>query len=117
MEEVGPRAQGAAGVDEIAHIDVTHSDNAVERSIDLLKGLQRLQLFHVSLHGFNGRLICIVGSHSVVYILLSYCVGLQQAQIASFSDLCELEIGFGGGQIATRLLQLLVNFWCVDLSE
>src|SRR3981081_370326 len=101
MEEVGPRAQGAAGVDEIAHIDVSHSDNAVERSIDFLEGLQRLQLLYVGLHGFNGRLICIVSSHSVVYILLSYCVGLQQAQVAGLSDLCKLEIGSRSGQIPT----------------
>src|SRR5712664_109215 len=100
MEEVGPRAWGATRVDEIAYVDIAHSNNAVERSIDLLEGLQRLELLYIRVIGLDDGVVGIVCAGGVVDILLRNCIALQQLLVAILGDLREPEIGLCCGEVA-----------------
>jgi hypothetical protein len=49
-------------VDQVADVGVAGGDDAVERSIDLLEGLQPLELLYIRLIGFDDGSIGIVGA-------------------------------------------------------
>ena len=70
-------AATAAGINQVANIRVTRRHNAIKWSVNLFKRLQCLKLFDIGLAGVDDRLVCVVGTHCVVDILLGDSVGFQ----------------------------------------
>jgi len=60
VKEIGFHTATATGVDQVADIGVSSSDNAIERSVDLLERLQCLELLDVCLIGFDDGLVGVV---------------------------------------------------------
>jgi hypothetical protein len=74
-------------------------------------------LFYVRGIGVDDGLVGRVAADGVVDILLRNCMALQQVLIAILGDLGEPEIGFGGAEVAQRLLELLVDFRSLDFGQ
>ncbi len=77
MEEIGFHAATTAGIDQVADIRIPGRHNAIEWSVNLLKGLQRLKLLDIGFAGLNDRRVRVVVPDSIVHILLGNGMGLQ----------------------------------------
>jgi hypothetical protein len=77
VKEIGLHPATATGVDEVANIGMSGGDNSIERGVDLLEGLQSLELLDVRLFGPDGCLVDVVGAHGVIHVLLR-CSYLQE---------------------------------------
>ena len=79
--------------------------------------MQRLELFYIRLIGLDDGVVGIVSADGVVRVLLRDRIGLKQILVAILGDLRQSEIGLCRGEVAARLLELLVDFRRVDLGE
>src|SRR6266404_3536812 len=110
MKEIRFDASRAARIYESADIRVTGGDNSVEGRVNFFKRLQRFQLLHIGLIGFDDRFISVVRTDGIVHVLLRHSMGLEKVFVTILRDLSKPEIGLGGGKIATRLSELLVHY-------
>src|SRR4029077_18379764 len=70
MKEIGFHIAVAARINKVANIGVSSGDNSIEWSVDLLEGLQRLELLDVRLIRLNDCLVGVVGARSIIGVLL-----------------------------------------------
>ena len=102
MKEIGSRGATAAGIDKVANIGVSSGHDSIERSIDLLERLQRLELLDICLIGIDDCLIGVVGAHGIIGVLLGFIVGFLLANSISQRDFAA-RIGTTAGQQGQNL--------------
>ena len=114
MKELAGIIRSRTGINQIANIGVTGSNDAIKRSKNALITLQLFQPAHIGSAGVDGGLC---GNHiaaGLICFLLRYGVFGQQALPAIAGHTGEFFVGLHPFQLSAGLLQLLIDLWRVD---
>src|SRR5580692_3352040 len=111
------RRTGGAGVNQLPNVGVAGGDDAIEGRVDFREGLQIFETLYVERRRVHG---CFFGGEittRIVHILLGNRIGVLQTFIPIVRDLRKAQVCLGSVQVGAGLLQLLVDFRCVNNGE